>query len=268
MPSVISERPRGTWSHDSDVRTLVVSWEHPTSRAIEPVALLGYHGTGYTFEYLPTVARVVDFKPLLGFPELDVTYSSATLFPLFQQRVMDPKRPDYQRYVKELGIDGETTPWEQIYRSGGSREGDTLQLFPVPEYHDGVWTTRFLVHGIRHLMAKRVLVDGGERGGYSQEELEELLSSLSVGDLLEVIPEPANGYSGDALLVATRDRLPLGYVPHFLASHLGDPHRRGNLTLRVDHVNPPSAGWHMRLTAALEVVGESDMIFFDWQEQP
>lgn len=66
-----------------------------------------------------------DFRPLLGFPDLRGSYSSDELFPLFAQRAMDPRRPDYQRYVERLGLEGEPGPWMQISRSQGRRQSRT-----------------------------------------------------------------------------------------------------------------------------------------------
>jgi len=34
----------------------------------------------------------------------------------------------------------------------------------------------------------------------------------------------------------------------------------------VGHVNPPEAGWHLRLLAKLEVVVGDDFKFFEWQQ--
>ena len=265
MPSATLHRSPGRGTASDRSRELVVTWEHPESRVISPVALLGFDGDRYSFEYIDSAASVVGFKPLLGFPEFGMEYTSEDLFPLFQQRVMDPKRPDFQRYVSELGLVDETSPWEQIYRSGGAREGDTLQLFPVPEFSEGTWTSAFLVHGMRHLLTKSVPVDGVQRGSYSPEEIESVLSELKPGEPLELVSEETNDYTNLALLVTTEGRLPLGYVPTFLLFGLKPAHDQGRVKVLVEHVNPLEAGWHMRLLARMNVEGDADMHFFEWQ---
>ena len=111
-------------------RRLVVAWQHPEERSIQPVGLLTWDGIGFKFAYIRNVLSVRDFRPLLGFEDLYRSYYSEDLFPLFAQRAMDPRRPDYQRYVQTLGLEGDPSPWEQIARSQGRREGDTIQLFP------------------------------------------------------------------------------------------------------------------------------------------
>ena len=132
-------------------RRLVVTWQHPADRNIEPVGFLDYDGQHYRFGYIRHALSVKDFRPLLGFRDLYRAYSSEELFPLFAQRVMDPRRPDYQRYVERLGLDEEASPWEQITRSQGRRQGDTIQLLPQPTTDGETLTCVFLVNGVRHV---------------------------------------------------------------------------------------------------------------------
>ncbi|MGH3634785.1 MAG: hypothetical protein ACRDTS_11995, partial [Mycobacterium sp.] len=144
-------------SGDSAQR-LVVSWQHPVDRAISPVGFLTCDGSAYRFAYIRNALRVKDFRPLLGFHNLHRGYRSAELFPLFAQRAMDPRRPDYRRYVAHLGLTGEPGPWEQIARSQGRRQGDTIQLMPEPTLAGDTLTCQFLVNGMRHAHEKpRVL---------------------------------------------------------------------------------------------------------------
>ena len=90
------------------------------------VGFLTYDGSLYRLTYIRNALRIKDFRPLLGFAELHRSYSSPDLFPLFAQRAMDPRRPDYQRYIEHLGLEGDPGPWEQIARSQGCHQGDTL----------------------------------------------------------------------------------------------------------------------------------------------
>ena len=87
-------------------RRLAVTWQHqhPGSRLIRPIGILSFDGQRYGFHYLENVKNVDGFRPLLGFADLRETYTSTRLFPLFSQRIMDPARPDYQRYVTRLGL--------------------------------------------------------------------------------------------------------------------------------------------------------------------
>jgi hypothetical protein len=128
MPAVSTPQGRS----GGVAQRLVVAWQHPVERLISPVGFLTYDGSVYRFMYIRNVLQINGFRPLLGFDDLHRSYSSAELFPLFAQRAMDPRRADYHRYIERLGLEGDPGPWEQITRSQGRRQGDTLQLLPEP----------------------------------------------------------------------------------------------------------------------------------------
>lgn len=236
---------------------LLVCWQHPVTRAIEPVGVLSYVGHLYHFQYLARAADLEGFPGLLGFDDLAGTYIAQELFPFFSQRVMDPRRPDYERYVTELSLTGEDTPWELLARTHGRREGDTVLVFPVPHADEHGWRCSFLVHGVRHMTKKAVPVDGEDRGAYSSEELESVLAGLSDGDDVSLLPEPTNAWSESAILVLDGARRPIGYVPDLLAPAVGSALAAGDVRVTVERVNPAEAGWHLRVLVRLEVETDS-----------
>lgn len=234
-------------------RRLVVTWQHPVGRLISPVGILEFDGsTGYNFYYIENVRSVADFRPFLGFPDFEVTYESERLFPLFSQRAMAPRRPDYSRWVSKLGLEDDATPWEQIARSGGVREGDTIQLFPVPQVENGVLTCSFLVHGIRHITEDALTVGDAQRT-ISGEELDAQLNALRPGDQLLLADQPDNSFNANAILTTTTSRFPLGWVPNLLVEDLHRLEDRQRADVRVQQVNGPDAGWHLRLLAHITV---------------
>ena len=242
-------------------RRLVVTWQHPVERSISPVGVLTYDGDRYGFHYIQNVRNVPGFRPFLGFPDLGETYESDQLFSLFAQRAMTPRRPDYTRWVSRLGLEDDATPWEQIARSGGRREGDTIQLFPVPGIQDGVLTCSFLVHGVRHIPERAVTVNNRSRL-IARAELEQQLLQLRPGDSLELADEPDNPFNPRAVLTTTEAHFPLGWVPNLL---LDDLHRipgRDSVSLRVQQVNGPEAGWHLRLLVELRAHVPEDFTVF------
>lgn len=241
-------------------RRLVVTWQHPVERAIRPVGFLSCDADGsYHFEYIQNALRVEGFRPLLGFPELGRLYSSTSLFPLFAQRVMDARRPDYSRYVSRLGLPEDSKPWEQIARSGGRRSGDTLQLFPVPTVTDGHFECAFLVHGIRHLGAHPLRLVNGDVNVSSSSVLE-ALGQLTADSVLGILPEPGNLVNNNALLV-TSGGTPLGYIPDLLVDDLASLSIE-SLTARVEVVNGSDAPWHLRVLARLEGPAPAGFSFF------
>jgi hypothetical protein len=239
---------------------LVVAWQHPVSRAISPVGFLSYDGQTYRFAYIRNAEKVDGFRPLLGFPDLYSTYNSANLFPLFAQRAMDPRRPDFHRYVKSLGLDGEPGPWEQITRSEGHRQGDTIQLLPEPTVTDGALTCLFLVHGIRHAHETPKTL-GGQQVSVTRDQIEHALAQLKHGDELFLAAEPDNPRNPLALLV-TAGNVPVGYLPDLLAEDVQRLIHRAAITVTVEHVNGPDAPWHLRLLARLRAAPAGDCPFF------
>lgn len=241
-------------------RRLVVAWQHPIERSIEPVALLTYDGHVYRFTYIRNALNVMDFRPLLGFPDLHRSYSSEDLFPLFAQRAMDPRRPDYHRYVERLGLEGEPGPWEQIARSQGRRQGDTIQLLPEPTVDGEDLTCLFLVHGVRHAHKVPRILNGHEIH-VTREQVETALAQLRPGDALGLASEPDNPVNPLAIMVLGSS-VPVGWVPDLLLNDLHHLMERANITVTVEHVNGPDAPWHLRLLAQLRASPAGDFRFF------
>lgn len=242
-------------------RRLVVTWQHPIERSISPVAMLQYDGEHYTFNYIAGALKVDGFRPFLGFPDLYQRYISERLFPLFAQRAMTPRRPDFTRWVHRLGLTDDATPWEQIARSGGRRHGDTIQLFPVPEIAHGRMDCHFLVHGIRHIPEEPLTV-AGHAVHLTYPSLEEHLAGLRAGDRLALHDEPDNDYNPRAILTTTTDAAPLGWVPDLLLDAIHDIPDRNTIEVTAAAVNGPEAGWHLRLLAHLQAQVPQDFQVF------
>ena len=260
--TVVSEAPGspGTASRTRH-QELVVAWQHPDDRAIYPVGLLRYADGEYSFRYVRSVLSVPAFRPLLGFANLNHVYTSRRLFHLFAQRAMDPRRPDYVRYVTDLGLDPtDATPWEQITRSNGRRNGDTLQLFPVPQVTDGHVSCSFLVHGLRHVPENMPIMNGAPRE-VSADQIESALGKLVPGSALALVPEPTNTHNPEAILVVADD-IPLGYVPDLLAHDLHRLRAIAHPRTTVFQVNAPDAPSHLRVLVKLEADQVGGFQFF------
>lgn len=220
----------GAWDAGRSAGKLIVAWQHPATRLISPVGLLE-HGIGYRYRYLRRAPQIEGFHPFLGFPDWKRSYLAERLFPMFAQRIMSPRRPDFRQFLQQLDLSVDATPWEQLERSEGRRTGDTVQVFPIPSVRaDGFTTCRFLVHGVRH-------VNGG------------VLPRLGRGDLLALRRDPTNPVNPDAVLVCTASGQPLGYVPDLLLDHLQIVEA---VHLVVEHVNGPDAPLHLALLVRLD----------------
>jgi hypothetical protein len=221
------------------LRRLAVAWQHPATRAIEPVGILECDEAGYRFCYVRNAFNVEGFRHLLGFPDLHRTYESTRLFPLFAQRVMDARRPDYGRYLSQLHLSEGAEPFELLGRSGGHRKGDTIQLCPEPDVApNGSTRSIFLVNGVRYVLAADSAAD-------------QRFASLRPRERLILVDEPDNDWNKRAVLVSARDGQRLGWVPDLLLDYVHTVRDQGEPSLVVEHVNGPEAPPHLRLLVRL-----------------
>lgn len=204
---------------------LLVSRQDPETRRFSRVGVLAREGHEFVFTYDPDATRALPGLPL------GREHRSSSLFPIFLERVMDPHRPERAQTLEQLGLPIDAGPLAVLAVSGGRRTGDTYELTPLPS--PGPVRLPFLVHGIRYL-------DADERAQ---------IDSLKRGEQLELVCEPDNEVNSRALLV-TRSGLRLGYVPDPLLEYVHDIVQQQH-ELVVERVNPPEAGFHMRLLAVL-----------------
>lgn len=189
-------------------------------------------GPHYSFAYLQRALEQSSFRPLLGFSDVTRRYESDGLFPLFAERLMDPRRPDRPVYLAALDLSEDASPLEVLARSGGRRAGDGIELTPVPAVsRDGATTCTFLVHGIRHVPGAAQLIDG-----------------LTAGDTLRLRAEVDNPVNPRALLVSEGTGAPLGWVPGALVDYV---HRVAVPQLTAVRVNGPEVGTRLRLLVRL-----------------
>lgn len=230
-------------AHESRTARFAVAWQHPTNRRIFPVGLLDIAPNAYTFRYLKRVQEAVGFTPFIGFPELERVYDASRLFPFFEQRVMDSRRPDFPEYVAALGLNMSAGEVELLARSSGNRIGDTVRLSQEPLIgDDGTSQYDFPVHGVRH-------VHEGARADVA-------LSSLRDGERLSIRPEPDNPVNARALQVATEDgEVPLGWVPDLLLDFVHLLRDGGPTDLRVLHVNRRDQPKHLSLFVRITGLG-------------
>lgn len=227
--------PRG-WDAGRSGGRLIVAWQHPERRLISPVGRLEHRSASeYVFRYLRRAPDVAGFRPFLSFPTWERTYVAAALFPMFAQRIMSPRRPDYGEFLRQLDLDADASPWEQLARSEGRSRGDTVQVFPVPVVeNDGTSSCRFLVHGLRHVLGV-------------------VRPPVAPGDQLRLKDDPENDFNPAAVGVWSAAGQALGYVPDLLLDHLTALRNSGApVNLVVEHVNGPDAPAHLRLLARLD----------------
>jgi len=235
--------PRHAAGHSTVTQAarLVVAWQHPITRQISPVGFLEATGSAFRFRYIAAALHVDGFRPLIGFPNFFESYESSQLFPLFAQRVMSARRPEFKSFLAELDLSGDDglTPMEILARSGGRRAGDTLQLIPVPQIdHDGLTSCKFLIHGIRHRLEQDPAVESA-------------LAALKPGDRLILRDEPTNPHNERAIIALGENRVAIGWVPDLLLDYVHEVRTGQEPLVRVLHVNDPTSPPHLRLLAEL-----------------
>ena len=230
---------------------LLVTVRDPQTRAYRPVGFLSQVEDDYQFSYLRRELERDTFRPLPGLARAaEGTVLSSRLFPLFSERVISARRPDRHVSLDALGLPLDAAPMEVLARSHGQRVGDTIELLPAPDAGVGEAVAfTFLTHGVRYL-------DAVEQGR---------LASLTRGDRLHLLPEPANEVNPRAQLVTDADDVRLGWLPDPLIQVLDDIEDQ---RLSVERANGPEVGFHFRLLVRLEGRIQQDRGLFagpDWE---
>lgn len=246
MSAAMIERPA---SNSLGMHRLLVTQRDPSIPAYRALGFLSQHSDGiFRFAYLREAVASSWFTPLPGLSRTDGGYSSSSLFPLFAERVISPRRPDRVETMRALDLSTDATPFEVLTRSGGRRVEDQIELTPVavPDV-GGRLEFDFLVHGVR----------------YTTAEAQELITTLPVGHPLAIRHEPTNTFNPLARLVLEGE-VSLGYVPDPLVRVV---HRMTDLRASVLRANGPEVGYHMRLLVRLggRVDGPAPFTGPDWE---
>lgn len=194
------------------MKSLFVAWQTPSaSRAWFPIGRLDADVANQEFEFAYTQGAVEaqlkgEFSPLLAFPDMQRRYASRELFPLFKNRVLDPKRKDFAEYVGWLALDANhRDPIEILSITGGERQTDSLEVFPkLEKAADNTFRCRFFLHGARHTRA----------------ESQQRLLQLTEGERLHVAIELTNPVTRLAVQLQTQDYAHLGWAPRYLVEDI------------------------------------------------
>jgi hypothetical protein len=193
------------------MKTLFLAWQAPTSCAWYPVGRLDAdrQRSEYQFEYTQgavEAAKKDGFHPISAFPDLDRRYEASELFPLFQNRVLDPHRKGFAEYLQSLDLDASRSdPIEILAVSGGERSTDNFEVFPKLEQQaGGQFVTRFFLHGLRHCA----------------ESLRQRALALEPKEELRISIELNNPATGVAVQLSTMDYQFVGWSPRYLVNDL------------------------------------------------
>lgn len=166
------------------------------------------------------------FESVAGFsPDLSRDYRSHALFPVFRNRVMSPRRPDYGDYLRRRDLDHTATFIEILAVDGGRRVTDFYEVFPkLAKSEDGSFVCRFFVRGFHH----------------TNENAERRIERLRRDESLQVSVELTNPTGHPAVQILTRDYYVVGWAPRYFAHDLmvAMAKSKGEHEARVVRVNP------------------------------
>ncbi|WP_078354041.1 hypothetical protein [Mycobacteroides chelonae] len=219
------------------VRRFAITWRNRLKRHIAPVAVLDDLGDHYRFQYLDGAEKVDGFRPLVGFPDFAGVYTSKRLWPFFELRAMDRKRPDFAEYASWLGLTSSASTLDILSRSGGGNKGDSFHLVEAPTIaSDGETESIFLARGVRYAL--------DEHGTAAAA------AALQPGDKLQLGDDFGNEANPRAVLLQTCAGESVGWVPDLLADYAREL-REGGGTVQLVQNNreaPPHARLLVRLS--------------------
>ena len=189
--------------------TLYLAWQAPQSRRWFPVGRLDAeaeeNASRYEFCYIEGAREAraaADFLMVPGFPELEAPYQSEKLFPFFENRLMNRRRPERAEYLRGLGLDpAHWDPVSELTAPFNHAHGNGFEVYPdiVPD-NDGYFQTQFVVHGLR----------------YTNSHSIERTERLELGEELRFSLELNNPVTGHAVTVKTADQYVIGWLPRYL----------------------------------------------------
>lgn len=186
-------------------KELGLSWQNSKTREWFPVARIRKENEEYSFRYTHGAleAKESGFQGLAGFSDFEQTYLSDTIFPVFQNRIMNKSRPDRDEFLSWIQLDHQSyTQFEELARTGGIKATDNLQLYPIPFEQEGKYKVQFFSHGISHL----------------PDNYKDRTDGLSLEEKLYLCADLQNEQDANALFLRTSDPVELvGYAPKFFA---------------------------------------------------
>lgn len=187
------------------MKKLYLAWQDNLTRKWTPVGQLTKKGDSYVFAYTAGAKTLETFHGFGRMKDLEKTYVSDRLFPLFSNRILAKGRPEYKKYLEWLGL-SETgyDDIEELSRTGGIRATDNLEIFPCPSpTADGMYKASFFCRGLKHLHHENI----------------KRSSSLEIGEQLYVMKDLNNPHDSTALLLRSDQPITLvGYAPRYYSS--------------------------------------------------
>lgn len=221
------------------------------------VGLLSYSEPSkkFIFKYTKGAEKDLRFKPFNGMENIKAEYSSEDLFPLFKNRILYEKRPEYIDFITWLGLEKGASPIDILALSGGHRITDSLQTFgSVRVNEDGTFKHSFFVHGLSSLKESQL----------------ERIKILRTEEKLYPCLDCQNEYDDSAVLIRTNDPKEIvGYIPRYLSKTVTDLLNKSlsSISLYVEAVNNEAPlQYKLRCTLEGMLPEDGSIRFYDSDE--
>ena len=208
------------------MKKIYIIWNDRVDNVWIPVGMLTCNGS-YEFKYTKG-AMAENFSPFGNMTDLNLVYRSDQLFPIFSNRVLSQKRPEFDSFLDWLDITREDyDPLDVLALTEGKRITDSLEMFQCPVKNEkSQYEMSFFVHGLRHINnlseSRMIKFNNNER----------LYISLDIQN-----PKDAN-----AIMLRSDDPVThIGYCPRYLTNDFHELRKRSSvdkIEFRVRRFNP------------------------------
>lgn len=232
--------PRIALDSEDKLNSLLVTWQNPQTTRYYLMGSLQKSHSLYRFAYYPESIAASGFRKIPGFPDVQKTYESSVLFPLFSSRLMSSKRSDRKDWLRSFELSESSDDFLVLARSLGRRVGDNFELFEEPtiDLSSKKINGTCPVHGLRHQAKGMELLAAG---------------GVTAGQPLEVVIEDSNSIDPRARLVRTISGVELGYLPRPLLDYIdGLGFLSGVPMAKIEYVNANRYELHQQIQIAYE----------------
>jgi hypothetical protein len=219
---------------------IYVAWRDPINRSWHPVGLLSVN-ENRTFHFVYTKGAFKSNFPFFPRMMKGREYNSPVLFPLFNNRIISERRPDYQDTLKWLDINrNEFSPLKMLSLTEGIKPTDHLEFFQCPvKSVDKKYKVMFMMHGLQ----------------YFPKHVIERVNELKEKERLYLVPDPQNNFDKNAMMIRTDDPVySIGYCPRYLSQDFQELLTKNNvdeIIVSVKKVNK-DAPLNFRLLCKIE----------------
>lgn len=236
------------------MKYIYIAWQDDKTREWLPVAKLEKTEKDYLFSYTQGASRSPNFSGLGRMNDLGKVYSSKEIFPFFKNRILSKNRPDYQKYIKWLGLEGNNyDEMELLSISSGSRATDSYEIISAPEKKGNDLFIKFFARGISH---------------FSKSSIEEI-NTIEENRPIFLMQDYQNDFDKNAIALRTDNpKFLVGYIPKYYCKAI---HRfiqeKYEIKCQVLQ-NNLEAPLNLRLLCSITVEGCANQVdsFFDTED--